>query len=103
MSFFVRIFMSPYPHWTVTYLILTKILCINNESDILKQGCIPLQTLFFFLENFCPVCDNILVSSGMKIQKCGQKRTYFFMENKTRAEGDEKRIVRKSTLRFDVL
>ena len=57
---------------------------------------------FFFPENFCPVCDN-LVSADMNIEKCGRKRTYFFMELKTRAEADEKRILCKSTLRLNVL
>ena len=57
---------------------------------------------FFFSENFCPVCDN-LVSVGMNIQKCRRKTTYLFMEKKTRAEADEKPILSKSTLRFDVL
>ena len=57
---------------------------------------------FLFLENLCSVCDN-LVRAGMNIWKCGQKRTYFFVEKKTRAEVEEKRILCKSTLGFDVI
>ena len=76
---------------------------MNDESDIFQNRAVSrYKHIFFFSENFCPACDN-LVSAGMNIQNCGQKITYFFMEKKTRAEADEKRILSKSTLRFDGL
>ena len=48
------------------------------------------------LKNFCTVCDSP-VSVDMDVQKCGQKRTYFFMEKIKRTKADEKRILCKST------
>ena len=44
---------------------IDKILCMNDESDISKQGCTPSQ-FFFFLGNCCAVCDS-LVSEDMDI------------------------------------
>ena len=36
---------------------ISKILCINDLSDISKYSDIPLQKIFS--ENFCPECDSL--------------------------------------------
>ena len=61
--------MSALSKLLILIIILVENLCMNDESDVLKQGCTHLQILLFyfifFSENFYTVCDS-LVSADME-------------------------------------